>query len=60
MLQLCDKNNKHIKELIRTGTNKQINKFICCNCEKCEKPCEAGCDGLAWLDDILETNKELN
>lgn len=58
MLQLCNKKNKQIKELIEAGTNEQINKFVCSNCGRCEKPYEAGCDGLAWLDDILEVNRD--
>ena len=57
MLQLCNKKNKEIKELIGTGTLEQINEFKCTLCADCKKLNETGCDGLAWLDDILEANK---
>ena len=53
--RLCDKNNKQIKELIEAGTDEQINEFKCTLCADCKKLNETGCDGLAWLDNILET-----
>lgn len=57
--ELCNKQDKEIKELIKTGTFEQIKNFQCKNCKNCNVASETGCDGLAWLDNILEAGEDV-
>ena len=58
--KLCNKQDEEVKELIETGTFKQIENFKCTNCNNCSRLSEGlGCDGLAWLDNILEGEEDI-